>query len=366
MNLLKQFETYYKNHSIPNPALIEAIRDFDFTNYEEITAEIASLKRRYLSSQYSYEVTSNGSTGGNCHYQFAPHFGYWCYTIEKILRNYDIQVRIIHQPFNDESSFYINPCVDQDKKDNYNIKLDLSNIENIAKLTDIISSLSQEHQISICSKPHSWLFLSTHEESLSCFEQIAPYTKNLINEDWELWTKRNLYNKFFMNDQMIDWKTGLNFFTCHKGNKHFLPIFYSDGYRSSNLLNLAFDSVVHSDEFILGQRVLCSCGKFFLPLSFKSHRNNYLDLPRNIIENLSGSYLNLQFILHDEKLYLMYTSQDKCDDFDQIRSMIGRNFIAQENVLYYVGTKRFPFWVANNVFFIKKYYHPGNPVIKLL
>lgn len=366
MSLIKQFELYYQHPSIPNPDLIEAIRDYNFSDYEETVREIALLKRRYLSSQYSFQVKSNGSTGGNPYYQFAPHFGYWCSTIEKILRNYDIQVRIIHQPFNDESSFYINPYVTKNKDDNYNILIDLSNIDNINKLTQIIEPLSYKHKVSICSKPHSWFFLSTHQESLSCFEQLAPYTKNLVNEDWELWVKPNLYKSFFMNDQMIDWKTGLNFFTCPQGNKHFLPIFYSSESQSSNLINLAFDSVIHSDEFIIGDKTLCPCGKFFMPLSFKSHRNNYLDIPRNIINSLSTGYLNFQFVLQDQQLYLMYTKKDKCDDLDKIRNVINRDFIVRENVLYYVGTKRFPFWIANNVFLLKNYYHLGNPSIKLL
>lgn len=123
-----------------------------------------------------------------------------------------------------------------------------------------------------------------------------------------------------VDDQMIDWTTGVNFFTCRWGERHFYPLFHreADG-ACSNLLNLVGkagrDDVVEIGE---GYRP-CRCGRDVVPFRFLPHADRcpviggrpFHDL--TLADRLVGVYRNIQFVQVGERVVVHFVLHDFSD-----------------------------------------------------
>lgn len=149
---------------------------------------------------------------------------------------------------------------------------------------------------------------------------------NLINTGITAFFKKNrlIEAGVHINDNMIDWYSGLNFYTCRHNNKHVLPMFFMNDRVSTNLLNLSRrgEMVIKSDHFEIEPILACQCGKRAYNLSFIPHIrvtptiDNLTFYRPDLAEMLIGSYCNMQFIQTAEKdLEIHYTG--KLIDYDR-------------------------------------------------
>ncbi len=181
------------------------------------------------------------------------------------------------------------------------------------------SDLGRVTEQSICGTSHFLVLDYNYDnlEVLEPFPTIAADPKCLLYllKDPKFTTAATIqsthYEAFFpkllnvfINDNCIDWKTGLNFYTCRAGTKHFLPIFALTKTGFINLLNLAQECPAPADDLFIiePERCLCSCGRYYMPFTFLPHYRLmiktttgwFYDL--NIPDHLQGRYKNLQFI----------------------------------------------------------------------
>lgn len=143
----------------------------------------------------------------------------------------------------------------------------------------------------------------------------------------------------FVNDTMINWKSGLNFYTCLANKKHFFPLFYWKGTRYYNLLNLWDRRGIEIDDLFQAKKeaVICDCGKPRIEFNFIPHYRNYpktinCKKLQEIIESAEEHYFNYQFVEINDRVSCLKT---KLDD--------------QEGYFFKVGAKRPAFWRVNNL-----------------
>lgn len=345
--LLSSFISYYKTQKF-NQDIIDEILNYDFVDYEDLMSTIAGLKNAIEFQGNHFLVKSNGSMSNSSYYNFGPDFEHWCPSIEKILRNCFVSLRISHDNIDTEWNHYVRPFVFF-RNGSYCAYLNMSSKRNLVQLNEIIGNLYEKYgcPISICGKPSSWLLVSTSPEIMDSLKSCKPFIKSLINEDWELWVKSNIRRQFYVNDQMIDWKSGLNFYTCEYNTKHFLPIFHFNKGHAVNLLNLKMSYVKLTDSWQLtGNEKICKCGRKYIPFEFISHCKNNLPINKNIIEGFESSYSNLQF-LKGNQIKVFYSCLGDFKDKDLIEKNVDRAVFVP-NKRFYVGRKRYNFWIEGN------------------
>lgn len=350
--MIREFQKYYQNVMGLNN-LLEAIKHYDFSNYLETVSTIAQIKRRFH-VEATRTVYSNGSSGDSTgEYGFGLFFEFWRPSIEFILRDYHAQIRLTHCSRDTENSYFMCPVVFKTQPDanNWSVFLDLSHRKNRIQLREFLKIISHECgcKVSLTAKPNTWLLLGTDPAVQEDFESYLPYLKSLINEDWEPWLHSSVKKKFVFNNQMIDWFTGVNFYTCSFGTKHFLPIFFVNGTTSTNLLNQSIDESRMSDQWeIAGERQFCECGKYYIPFRFTSHARNYLPIDRRLIEGLQSGYNNLQFLRQGDHTSVLYACSTPFYDREYIASILyGKNFSFHADSHFYIGRKKYNFWQDN-------------------
>lgn len=371
MSLVGCFEDYYRNPVEHPDQLVEAIVNYNFKSYSQDVEHIAALKQFYRRSEGASIVKSNGSTlTSSIYYQFGPHFGFWRAKIERILRGYDILVSLMNDTHATASCEYLHPVVIEQPLDRYCIYLDLGSEDNRNQLRTILAQICNAHnkKISLCAKPNTWLHASTDHAVFNDLFSYKPFIKSLVNEDWEAWVSRQLINTFHFNDQMIDWKSGINFYTCTSNTRHFLPIFHITGTSSSNLLNLAMDVDLVSDHWEITDFTvqMCPCGRPFLPTVFRSKQDHQVSVPRSLIENLKAGYSNLQFVSHNNTLHALYSTTTGDPDIDLLL-----NYSREKDILrdrqYYVGRKKYNFWTEpRENLDLTEYIYPRKEFLKLI
>jgi hypothetical protein len=121
-----------------------------------------------------------------------------------------------------------------------------------------------------------------------------------------------------VNDKMLNWRTGANFFTCPYQRQHCVPLW---GYYRGliyNLINLAVvPGVINDDEFIFGPK--CGCGRISVrvrPHAPQLPTVNYESFLA-FVARLQGQYLNVQLVeWPDGRQEVLYTHLDGPDDLE--------------------------------------------------
>lgn len=340
-NLVKAYENYYQEPNEGNAhSLLESIKNYNFENANQDVEKIKSLLDNVPQSDEDnifhmlegkkaqfMMLSSNGSTNPiNTNYEFGPHVDYWQNNIESKLRNSKNE-----------------PVIDLMK----------DKIENIEKIYD------RKGPVRVMGTSHNLMYPTTHSKQAEWLYKNKHMIYSLVNMNWEPFYKKNFLTNTYFNDQMIDWKTGVNFYTCKEGSKHILPLWVEKDGKHVNLLNLKFLHTNISDQFNIKGFENCKCGKKkcnfdFIPHYKHSIRNKhgeYFYKP-NLIESLKGCYHKLQFLQNPQTdvvhIYMNPDGKMNYDDLDLIYAELDKMKLPYHlvaNKWFLVGRAKMPnFW----------------------
>lgn len=343
-DLTNAYENYHGDPSKENAdKLLHEVTNYDYSTFDEDLTklqELASANPLFEPTVHTLDIISktnatdvpafmmmsNGSTSGTpTAYSFDKNYSYWRDGVTSQLRNPEaIETEI--------------------------------NLENVKPGSLIDSIESANGPVWLSGRPSDFIFPTTDPKLADYIRTNADKIKYLTTYDTESLMRRSIYH----NDQMIDWKSGLNFRTCRFGNKHVLPTFalMEDG-RYRNMLNLCREVAEPSDLFEMKNFFKCPCGKTacelnFLPHVRKSIRNSHDEpfyLP-GLMNDLKGSYMNLQFLQEEaggKVLIYVVPNEVPTSDYDHIRDLLGDMGLDSElkmNQYFVVGRKLLHFWQA--------------------
>jgi hypothetical protein len=370
----------YKKYAFSRTAstaeqLWDAVLHYDFANYpsdQQVLKEIWDRAPLDISSHY---LKSNGTTGGiPTSYAVGPLLTFWLERVEWFIkfgvrrgstRPYVVylQEAFPHLMVN-KPSFGVKDGVMQDAF----LSLDFTQPELSLPLLE--KSLKQCHEqygkFMLLGQPSKYLHLLTHPEFASLMtENSDKFT--MISSDWEpLFPKR-----FWFNNQMINWVTMANFYTCRHNTLHSLPLFLKTDTALINLLNFATKRENRIDDLVsFGERRLCQCGKWYLPFKMVPHvsyavgQNGEYHHNTDLADSLKSAYYMLQFVQVGNKLDVLYSHQGEFRDEDLLRSYWTEKgyqvAFCPRRFLYAGQGKTLPFMNNRGAFA----YHAHNPRLK--
>ena len=170
----------------------------------------------------------------------------------------------------------------------------------------------------------------------------------ILNENKKIISKYNVH----LNDQMIDWSSGLNFYTCLANKKHFLPIFAKKNNTYRNAINLSEKNYVTSDYFkITANTTLCKCGKYRCDFTFLPHKKNYipeLDYQETLSWSniLTKEFRSFQIIKNRDNFEIFYKlTEGKLPIYvlEFFENKL-KNVLWQKNQTFKIGGKIPPIW----------------------
>jgi hypothetical protein len=204
--------------------------------------------------------------------------------------------------------------------DHYLVFSDLSDSKIKFIISELSSILEKQEKIILWNSDQNNLMYLASDHHFYHFMIENANRISLLNTGITAFFKQNRLREagVHINDNMIDWYSGLNFYTCRHNNKHILPMFFMNDRVSTNLLNLSRrgEMVVKSDYFDISPSFMCQCGKMTYNLRFIPHKrvtpeiDNLTMYMPDIAEMIVGSYYNMQFVQTSEKdLEVHYTGQ---------------------------------------------------------
>lgn len=308
--LIKAYHTFYQTAN-PDNDFVTALKQYDFSDYYAVMEELAKL-RPYKCGKVMKLLTNGTTTGIAKTYTFGPISA--LPQIELALQTTEPSYIIWLNAYNERNISDLTDNKHLFHNITFNLKLQFDN----TNLHILLQHMKSIHgKISLVSKPLSLLYLSNCPAFLNILDTFQEQISIISTSDWEpLFRKLPLTQRgIHVNDNMIDWGTGINFYHCSHQQLHFLPTFIYDNQKVRNLLNLTTYKRYHSDDIInLGTVVPCSCGKNRMEFSFTPHQalqiSNYLTLKPLIydtLEQLIDPYINLQFIETSDTMNILYT-----------------------------------------------------------
>lgn len=348
---------------------LELAFNFDFLDYESIRDEMFRIyQKTELIGTQSRSLSSNGSIGRRTSYIFGPNTNDTTYTTENYLRCYKNQSipRII---LYDTFPFYMPQerfFIEERSGVDYVIRCDLNSHRAEDFLLTFLKNLNYSKQYNFYNTLGRWQRIVNLPRIVEFLNEHPNFL--LTNADSEAFFKRSIFNRV-VNDQMIDWKSGLNFYTCPEGTIHFIPLFVITEHRSYNLLNLADkQGWENSDLFeVSAERRICSCGKPYFPLTFiphvshsPIHEGRYLyDI--SLAERLTSRYNNIHFIQrsHSEMDISYSLMEGEMLDEEVLRATFPLTLTFRPNTVFRIGRgKQLVFWKGDQVI-----WSTNNPIL---
>lgn len=327
-------------------SLWSAILGFeDFEHFHELGEACLAFPRP--DDIRTTKLHTNGSTGNPRPYFFPQNFYIWRANVESFLRGAEINPHIIlyERPYLPRN--YVEFHKDGDRTI---VNLSLEDREQARLVAQFVKEQSMLYgPVVLVSTPNVWLHISTTPDLRDLFNDL-----NILhgtNTDWDLFGRLDLL-RFPVRDQMIDWHTGLNFYVCGHGFRHFLPIFYQQNGYCKNLLNVASGLVACEDQLEISEKIVnCPCGKRRADFSYTPHKSNYLELDRSILESMTGSYQNLQFIERDG-IHIYWVAYPDAHDEEFLRERFPEaHFHPQQSCR--IGAKVYNFWKTGTSLWIE-------------
>jgi hypothetical protein len=315
--LALSYDRYYKKPSLVGAQhLLEEIRNFDFNNYWEFVDDMERVPIP-VGSHANIEMHSGGTTTPK-HYRFGPYPRFWISAIEKTVKNPSnkLSVLLLIMLSIGPSSVYPFPidlmpheyCVNGNW---------FGDTQTLLRGLDSLPS----QNLLISSVPRVFLYLSRDREFLDHAEAMKWSMESTYSESFyprKPFQERSIH----VNDNMINWVNGHNFFECPYGTKHFLPIFLKKEGHTVNLLNLVGcerddDDLWHIDPGVSR----CACGKDYLKITFMPHRSaaivkesgEFFYAPE-FAELLEERYFCFQFIQQDKRIKVLYAGNMSAHD----------------------------------------------------
>lgn len=324
--LIKLYSTYYAVPSLTNlRKLYMGIISYNFKDYNLFLSEMEKIEPS-KTNDFTTLFTNTGSV-----YEIGPN----PYDILKLIENY---LQYKHLSSYDKKLIYVDDAI-------------LTNVQQPILKTGATDGF-------VTSK------LQTFKEELKAFSkdkliigkayainQIQDVAAMLINVNVPCFIKQT---GIYINDQMINWKTGLNFWTCINGHKHFLPIFIKRDSYYLNLLNFNRIKQPIDDHFeIKSEFVKCECGKFRCSYYFIPHVNNFFtdqnyDELINLANKLVTPFRFVQFVEIEGQINLFYTTDKSVtidpNDVEIIKNQFNKPVQLMKNQCFQVGAKLPAFW----------------------
>jgi hypothetical protein len=295
------FYKYYNDQSLENAQEL-----LDFISVSEDVGQIFDV------DLFNYEVEiknprnigyllSSGTLGDRQRYPIY-HRSFWVYNIERLNKNPESHILVqAEDNFDFRFGHYVsNKCFVHINSGIYNYSSSFSP-EYVDWIIDRYKSI-QSHFI-IYAFPCVFLrYLEQFRSKLTNF--------HVLSSGYDAFFKSH---GVYVNDCVIDWQTGLNFYTCKHNKRHFLPIFsIRDGY-IRNLINICSRPIPISDLFtITGSAENCPCGKKYIPFTYIPHikaaitKNDQYYYDLSLINYLESDYYSIQFIQNNDEILILY------------------------------------------------------------
>ncbi len=320
-NISRSFSNYYAGLEIDVSLLLKHLQHTYIPNPGNFTKLIHSLWQvKSINEKGMHKLMSSGSTKQRKPYTFGP--------LESLIAT----ERIIKKPDN-HHTLYIS--LKQGKPVNLThnagcvhdivFNLAVNKMEDNSKiLMQIIQDYAKKTNgpIALMSRPNTFLYLFSSPLFSAFLIKNKELISSIISSDWDAFFKQKHLKQegIHINDNMISWQTGLNFYTCKQGEKHFLPIFHTEGGKTCNLLNLTTNKSVNDDDkfYFTGPTIKCECGLFRTPFKFTAHWR--YSLSESIVEDfmavpeqLQDRYINLQFVRNEQTLDVLFVKNNRLD-----------------------------------------------------
>lgn len=322
--ILDRYADYYARPCpVTATKLFRAVRDYDFADYTDFLADVQRLPRVRTAGD---KFKTNGSTGfGYTEYAFGPCPQFWLSEIEKTLRS----------PWGGDDAVYLNevfpvpnPFPSAFTPPNWlNLNFDDPHAP------DVLGTVPPGR--TLVALPNRFLYMLARPDYVEILKNY-----HLTSLGWEPFFPPTLP----VNDQMINWKSGFNFYTCAAGERHSLPIFLP-GQFTRNLLNLASDDGCR-DDLIEYQGVAdCLCGRRRAVFHFVPHAAHQIGGSVDLAGQLRSVYKNLQFIQTGAELAVCHTTRDFFDA-ELLQNYWGRELKFCPGEVFFLGRtcKLPPFW----------------------
>lgn len=282
--------------------LKEALSYYQNTNYTE---------------EFKRECNSSGSTG-----PIRPHF-LCCdrglnLKLERFNKTQSLRTKIVRvSTFMDRKGLNITRQNAADSIYDYVTGIRTHNIDQIINTFKAIP----EDQLAIWARPNFWLYCNSFKK----FQDFLIESKTtIVSSDYTgFYKKQRLLNSgVHVNDCMIDYSTGVNFYTCKYGHTHIMPIYCNLNKSSYNLFNLYKNNHIKlsGDKFVAQRTTNCKCGVTAYVIDFAPHvkyLNQFYNLRYEIAERLQGNYFSFQIINHGDKLSCFYSSMNPMPPEDE-------------------------------------------------
>lgn len=324
--LMELFKAYFTHHSVQNLLrLYNGIVWYDFQNYKTLLEFVNTL----VPANPFESITLTSNTRRT--YQVGPNGYVLLPLIEDFLRYKNHFQHELDNLFIDENIGDV-PRSRYYYENQFGEKSFLS--KNLYDHYDTLKTLTQDK------------YIKGYAHALN---QIQPVGNYLVNLDVPCFVKKT---DTFVNDQMINWKSGVNFWTCRSGFKHFLPIFYTGHDYYTNLLNFNKIKIKFDDKFeIKSDFFKCSCGKFRCEFDFTPHANDFFPNKKyqellGLADHLKTEYRLIQFIGHPNTTQVFYKSRHgdiHPDDIKLFKDEFG-HITLMDDQYFFVGHKFPAFW----------------------
>lgn len=359
-NLVNAYKQYYRNQTVKAfEDLFKCMVDYDFHSYHDEVRKVYAMWRETRCLGESKSLLSSGSSAGvRRKYDFGPNFQLVRLMVEGFLRMSRYKTLLV--AYSKGLKF---PLFTEDRNPpqyDFQIVGDWSARDHVDCMFDQIEKLFSEFgPINICALPCVWLGLTCSPYFSTMSAESRHRVNAFVNTDSTPCFRRPSCPT---RDQMVDWGSGVNFYTCSSGERHFLPMFFSpEPTRSCNLINIKKPSRPCDDLVILGDRVeSCSCGLPKIRLDFVPHRNNFpvdsfgrfVDFGP-LFEALPDhtDWLQIHQKEHGQST-LYYSCRGVHPDLGDLLSVLGRIGIGKTEVVesryFSVGIKKPIFWRSGN------------------
>lgn len=309
---------------------------------EDVSHTLLEIRQGFPDHPVECTLMSNGSTGGERAYKYGPLF--------KVARGHiEPYIRFPRHPWHKRvvirSRFPKNELPPFDGQHMY-VDMSTSKVDGIINHVDNLLKLGP---VVVYTFPRIVNWLASSEQFVQ-FCADCDGMVSITSSDSDAFYDDRPFRAagIIVNDQMINWKSGLNFFTCDHGSRHSIRnLWASKGGRYFNLMNLSCSGIEIDDVITFGS---CECGRPFAVDKFLPHYKYLPKVNGDILYDLglaklAGPFLGLQFITNGDRLEAHYISKKQLD-FTAINNKIGAEVKPVPGSYFGIGedSKHLNFW----------------------
>lgn len=316
--MLQEYKQYCSNPTYSRAKdLWQSILAYDHTEDQN---ELIEVRTHYAARPHLTDIylASNGTIGEIRHYPFGPHANFWLTQIEDHVkyrhssRYVGIHPSLLVHP----RECHFSKAIGQQDSVIPIEYLVTAPLHQQGSIEFIIDKLDKIGPFALSTTPNNWLYL-LKQTTFRQFLRSSQMT-SAMSTGWEAFYRSPPAGVHF-NDNMVNWTTGMNFYTCQHGVKHFLPTFALVPDGIINLLNLAQPAVCPIDDYmtVYNQVLECACGRRFQKFNLIPRVDHNIRSPDgqilydlSLADKLKSSYLNLQFVQVGLRIHVYYSSAD--------------------------------------------------------